>query len=415
MKIKWVPLMLVLAAILRLGLADITENQAQHDEDFDNGFDTMSRTYSERASLYKSSSSARASFDASNMVTSTKRQLADKSSRDFYDWLDRMGNTSSAPATPGRKNMELAKRKLKGAHVTFIIVAKDGSGKVRTVQAAVNLVPNNNNRNVIIFIKKGIYREKVFVPKTKPFITFQGEGATSTFIEWGDTASTKGPEGQPLGTKGSASVAIEAVHFKAIDISFRNTAPAPPGGAVGKQAVALRIAGDMAAFYGVSFFGAQDTLYDHEGRHYFLDCYIEGSIDFIFGDGRSFYERCHLHSIASPFGSITAQHRLTPKEQTGFSIYNSLVTGTGTIYLGRAWGASSRVVYSFTYFADIILPQGWFDWNFPSREKTVFYGEYKCFGPGANRLGRVKWSRMLTAAQAKPFLTIGFINGEQWL
>ena len=69
----------------------------------------------------------------------------------------------------------------------------------------------------------------------------------------------------------------------------QNTAPAPPGGAVGKQAVALRISGDYAAFFNVNFYGAQDTLYDHKGRHYFYRCYIEGSIDFIFGNGRSFY------------------------------------------------------------------------------------------------------------------------------
>jgi pectinesterase len=53
--------------------------------------------------------------------------------------------------------------------------------------------------------------------------------------------------------------------------------------------VALRISGDYAAFFNVGFYGAQDTLYDHKGRHYFYRCIIEGSIDFVFGNGRSFY------------------------------------------------------------------------------------------------------------------------------
>ncbi|KAH7428013.1 hypothetical protein KP509_10G071400 [Ceratopteris richardii] len=228
-------------------------------------------------------------------------------------------------------------------------------------------------------------------------------------------ASTKGPDGKELGTFNSASVAINGDHFTARDITFRNTAPPPPGGAVGRQAVALRISGDMAAFFNVNFYGAQDTLYDHKGRHYFYKCYIEGSIDFIFGNGRSFYLECRLHSIANPSGSLTAQKRESTSEDTGFSFLRCVVTGSGSIYLGRAWGPASRVVYSFTYFDDIIRPEGWFDWGDKARQKTVFYAEYKCFGPGANRDGRVSWSRVLTDKQATPFLHTGFINGEQWL
>jgi hypothetical protein len=70
----------------------------------------------------------------------------------------------------------------------------------------------------------------------------------------------------------------------------QNSAPAPESGAVGQQATALYISGDMGAFYGCGFLGAQDTLYDHNGRHYFEQCYIQGSIDFIYGDGKSLYK-----------------------------------------------------------------------------------------------------------------------------
>jgi pectin methylesterase-like acyl-CoA thioesterase len=70
----------------------------------------------------------------------------------------------------------------------------------------------------------------------------------------------------------------------------QNTAPVPKPGALGKQGVALRISADNAAFVGCNFLGAQDTLYDHLGRHYYRDCYIEGSVDFIFGNALSFYE-----------------------------------------------------------------------------------------------------------------------------
>ena len=70
----------------------------------------------------------------------------------------------------------------------------------------------------------------------------------------------------------------------------KNTASLPPIGSSNQQAVALRISGDAAVFMGCQFIGTQDTLYDHKGRHYFQDCYIAGSMDFIFGDGLSMYK-----------------------------------------------------------------------------------------------------------------------------
>lgn len=58
----------------------------------------------------------------------------------------------------------------------------------------------------------------------------------------------------------------------------------------GEQGVALRISGTKAAFYNCSFNGAQDTLYDHKGLHFFHNCSIQGSVDFIFGYARSLYQ-----------------------------------------------------------------------------------------------------------------------------
>lgn len=72
--------------------------------------------------------------------------------------------------------------------------------------------------------------------------------------------------------------------------SLQNSSPAPKPGAKGEQAVALRIAGDQAAFWGCGFYSNQDTLLDELNRHYFKECYIEGSIDFIFVDARSLYK-----------------------------------------------------------------------------------------------------------------------------
>ncbi|XXG57345.1 hypothetical protein AAC387_Pa03g4523 [Persea americana] len=288
-------------------------------------------------------------------------------------------------------------------------------GDFTSIQAAVDSLPFINLVRVVIKVHEGVYKEKVNIPPLKAFITIQGAGADKTIVQWGDTAQTLGPKGQPIGTFNSATFAVNAPYFIAKNITFKNTTPVPPPGAAGKQAVAFRISGDTAAFLGCKFLGAQDTLYDHVGRHYYKDCYIEGSVDFIFGNGLSLYEGCHVHAIARNYGALTAQNRNNLLEDTGFSFVNCKVTGSGALYLGRAWGTFSRVVFAYTYMDNIIIPTGWHNWGDPSREMTVFYGQYKCTGPGASYAGRVSWSRELTYEEAKPFISLNYIDGSEWI
>ena len=63
----------------------------------------------------------------------------------------------------------------------------------------------------------------------------------------------------------------------------------------------------------------------------------------------------------------------------------------------------------------VVLTSNPYILNFIYAHRKVFYGEYKCSGPGANRKGRVSWSRSLNDRQAKPFLSIAFIDGNKWL
>lgn len=88
----------------------------------------------------------------------------------------------------------------------------------------------------------------------------------------------------------------------------KNTAPPASPGDIGNQAVALRIVGDQAAFYGCGFYGAQDTLHDDRGRHYFKECFIQGSIDFIFGNARSLYEVYELKIDVSFDSTVDLKH-----------------------------------------------------------------------------------------------------------
>ncbi|PKA52238.1 putative pectinesterase 8 [Apostasia shenzhenica] len=298
-----------------------------------------------------------------------------------------------------------------------LCVDRNGCCNFTTVQSAVNAVADLSQKRTIIWINKGIYLEKVTLAKTKVNVTFQGQGMESTAVVWNDTASSSG------GTFFSASVSVFGDNFIAKNISFMNVAPMPKPGDVGAQAVAIRISGDQAALWGCGFFGAQDTLHDDRGRHYFKDCFIQGSIDFIFGDGRSFYEACQLISIASPVpagkkvinGAVTAQGRSSKDEKTGFAFVNCSIGGTGRIWLGRAWRPFSRVVFSLTAMTDVISPEGWNDFNDPSRDQTVFYGEYKCSGAGANQTLRAPYVLKMNDTQAAPFLNASYVDGDQWL
>ncbi|KAG1326389.1 Pectinesterase [Cocos nucifera] len=286
---------------------------------------------------------------------------------------------------------------------SILCVDHNGCCNFTTVQSAVDAVGNFSQKRTIIWINKGIYYEKVNIPRTKSNITFQGQGLYSTAIAWNDTANSA------HGTFYSASVTIFGANFIAKNISF--------------MAVAIRVGGDQSAFWGCGFFGAQDTLHDDRGRHYFKECYIQGSIDFIFGDGRSLYDNCEIISIASPVpaglkvinGAVTAHARASGDENTGFSFVNCTIGGTGRIWLGRAWRPYSRVVFINTFMTDIISPEGWNDFNDPARDQTLFYGEYKCRGPGANQSMRAAYVQKLSDAQALPFLNASYIDGDQWL
>ncbi|KAF0927316.1 hypothetical protein E2562_031507 [Oryza meyeriana var. granulata] len=195
---------------------------------------------------------------------------------------------------------------------TLVVDKNPAAGNFTSIQAAVDSLPLINLAHVVIKVNAGTYTEKVTISPLRAFVTIEGAGADKTVVQWGDTADTVGPLGRPFGTFASATFAVNAQFFVAKDITFKNTAPVPRPGALGKQGVALRISADNAAFVGCNFLGAQDTLYDHLGRHYYRDCYIEGSVDFIFGNALSLYEvhkhhtHTHLVSLLKPFVTSTS-------------------------------------------------------------------------------------------------------------
>ncbi|XP_019053026.1 PREDICTED: putative pectinesterase 11 [Nelumbo nucifera] len=281
----------------------------------------------------------------------------------------------------------------------LIRVDQSGKGDFKTVQDAIDSVPSNNSNVVFIWVKPGTYREKVVVPAGKPYITLSGSNPTTTIITWNDSGVIFQ----------SPTLSVLATDFVARYLTIQNTH------GPGSQAVALRVSADRAAFYACRILSYQDTILDDTGRHYYRNCYIEGQTDFICGNGASLFEKCHLHSLSEGAGAITAQHRESPAENTGFTFLGCRITGVGTAVLGRPWGAYSRVVFALSYISNVILPQGWDNWGDPTKQSTAYYGEYKCYGAGANVSGRVEWSHNLSNAEAAPFLTKDMIGGRGWL
>uniref|UniRef100_A0ACD5XMV0 Uncharacterized protein n=1 Tax=Avena sativa TaxID=4498 RepID=A0ACD5XMV0_AVESA len=325
---------------------------------------------------------------------------------------------SKAKGGAGGKTLDADLSAAEASPVRYV-VSPDGKGKFRTITDAIKAVPEKNRQRVILDIRPGTYKEKLLVPSMKPFITFAGNPKNPPIITWNDRAGTRGKNGAPIGTMASASVAVEADYFMAYGIVFKNDAPLALPGQEGGQAVALRVFGTKAAFYNCTIDGGQDTLYDHHGLHYFKDCVIRGSVDFIFGFGRSLYTECTIMSVTKETAILTAQQRtkaISDAIESGFSFVRCKIMGMGQIYLGRAWGDSSRVVYSFTEMSKEVVPVGWDGWKVEKPATTgVFYGEYKCSGPGAMSTQRIGWARVLTDQQAKAFTGSQFVYGNSWI
>ena len=290
---------------------------------------------------------------------------------------------------------------------TKIIVVQDGSGNYKTVQQAFDAVPFNNKKPVTIFVKNGIYKEKLHLDSAKNFVTLVGEDKFNTILTYDDHTGKVSPKGDTINTRTSASFMMKANDFTAKNITFQNDAGYNAG-----QAVGLESDGDKASFYNCRIIGNQDILFTNNdnSRQYFQDCYIEGTTDFIFGSSTAWFEHCHIHSKKN--SHITAAS--TPQTHPFGYVFNDCVlTGDTTLHgvsLGRPWRPYSNVAYIHCYIGQQVKPEGWSNWNNTENYKTTRYAEYKNYGPGANISSRVSWSRQLTDEEIKK-LTVKNVLG----
>jgi pectin methylesterase-like acyl-CoA thioesterase len=287
-----------------------------------------------------------------------------------------------------------------------------------TIQAAVNAAPDEG---AVIRIRPGVYREVVHVDKPK--IQLRGEGGDwkKVVLVYGNSAAST------CGTSCSATLFVTGNDFFAGNMTIANdyskTSDVP------SQAVALSLRADRAVLRHVRLLGAQDTLYASSmgcmkergectaGRQYYSDCYIEGHVDFIFGDAKAVFENCEVHSIPhGPGGYLTAESNTRPGQDAGYVFNHCRITadaGAGDVYLGRPWRDYSTVIFMNTDIEAAIVAAGWSDWKSAPQPRlpTATYAEFHSTGPGANPKAREPYSKQLTNEEAKKYETKTYLAG----
>lgn len=276
-------------------------------------------------------------------------------------------------------------------------VAPDGTGDYKTIQQAIDASKAFPDQRITIFIRNGIYHEKVVVPACNTRISLIGEDAMKTIIVYDDYFN-KVNRGRNS-TFYTYTMLVEADDFYAENLTIKNSA-----GPVG-QAVALNVTGNRCILHNCRLIGNQDTLYagGSDSRQYYKGCYIEGTTDFIFGAATALFDSCTIHSKSNSY--ITAAS--TPRgKQFGFVFMNCRLTAPDSVtkvYLGRPWRDYADVVFINCDLGKHILPAGWSNWSGTERDKTAYYAEFRNSGEGADISRRVPWSHQLTKRRAAKY------------
>ena len=273
-----------------------------------------------------------------------------------------------------------------------LVVSRDGPGDFRTLQEAVESARAFMDYTVTIYVKNGVYKEKVIVPSWVENIDIIGEDRDKTIITYDDHANIN-----KMGTFRTYTVKVEGS-----DITFKNLTIENNAAQLG-QAVALHTEGDRLKFINCRILGNQDTIYTGAKftRLYFKDCYIDGTTDFIFGPSAALFDDCIIHSNRNSY--VTAAS--TPKEaKYGYVFKHCKLTaepGVDKVYLGRPWRPYAYTLFIECELGKHIVLAGWHNWGKQSNEETARYMEYKNTGEGANASERVAWSKQLTKKEAE--------------
>lgn len=301
-----------------------------------------------------------------------------------------------------------------------LVVSRDGTGEFRTIDEAIEVCRAFMDYTKVIYVKKGVYKEKLIIPSWLTNITICGEDRDNTIITWDDHANIKMPvggldseaavKGKPMGTFRTYTLKVQGSYITLKDITIENNA-AKLG-----QAVTLHTEGDHILVQNCRLLGNQDTVYTGVGgtRVAFYDCYIEGTTDFIFGPSIAWFQNCEIHSKANSY--ITAAS--TPAGQKyGYIFYKCRLTAdkdVDKVYLGRPWRPFAATIFMDCELGKHIRPEGWHNWNNAKNEETARYAEYGNKGEGASTKNRVKWSKQLSKKEAAKVTLLDVFGEDCW-
>ncbi|KAJ1696394.1 hypothetical protein LUZ63_004906 [Rhynchospora breviuscula] len=304
-------------------------------------------------------------------------------------------------------------------------VCKSGFCDYNSIQDAITAAPDFVSTRYVIHIKSGTYKETIIVPFQKTNVHFIGDGMGKTVITGELNAQMPN-----LTTIDTATVTAIGDGFRAHDITFENSA-----GAGAHQAVAFRSDSDRSVLEFVEFRGHQDTLYARSMRQFYRNCYITGTVDFIFGNSAALFYNCTIETVPrldrpekGAKNIVTAHGRTNPAQATGFVFHNCRISGSKEymvlykkntlvhrLYLGRPWKEFARTVFIGCYFGEMIMNEGWLPWRGEFALGTLYYGEYGNWGPGADTKGRVEWSSQVPKDRLHSYSVENFIQGHEWI
>lgn len=280
-----------------------------------------------------------------------------------------------------------------------------------------------------IWLGAGTWTEKLAVRTANVSIT--GEDRQHTRLRYDAAAGLKSPAGTPWGTSASATLTVPAPGFHAQNLTIENgfdpTEEARRNGLVlgdwpgGQQAVALMLAAgsDGAILRNTDILGRQDSLFTDSGTALFDRCLITGTVDFIFGAGRTILRDCEIRSRTrppgQPPGGCIAAPSTKADQEAGLIFHRCNLTAEpgvpdGTVFLGRPWRptrafpdgrygdpqALGMAAYADCYMGPHIAPTGWTEMLYNARtgERVALQPEAARFyeagntGPGAKGLRR---------------------------
>jgi len=339
-------------------------------------------------------------IDLNKLTHDLVQNMGVEDSKSLFMWVGDKQDNSHLNIKGGRTVAKLAAEAISNeipelaGHVRYynFVVAKDGSGDFFNVQDAINSVPDfRKSVRTTILIRKGEYKEKLIVPGSKINVSFIGEGDAETVLTYDDYASKHNIFGENKGTSGSSSCYIYGDNFSAENITFANSS-----GPVG-QAVACFIDGDRAYFKNCRFLGFQDTLYTYgkNSRQYYENCYIEGTVDFIFGWATAVFNKCTINSVGNGYVAAPSTDK---GKSYGYIFYDCNLTAAGgvnKVYLARPWRPYAQAVYIRCNMGRHIVPEGWNNWGKKENEKTAYFAEYGSIGEGADSKARAAFSHQL--------------------